>query len=41
MIFHPMLNKICLPFKKGHNMAIGTVKWISNQKGYGFIQTDD
>ena len=22
-------------------MVNGTVKWFSNQKGYGFIQTDD
>ncbi len=22
-------------------MANGTVKWFSNQKGYGFIQTDE
>jgi len=22
-------------------MARGTVKWFSNQKGYGFISTDD
>ena len=22
-------------------MANGTVKWFSNQKGYGFIQTDN
>ena len=26
---------------KGRIMENGTVKWFSNQKGYGFIQKDD
>ena len=25
----------------GGSMAKGTVKWFSNQKGYGFISTED
>ncbi len=26
---------------KGTKMAIGTVKWFNDQKGFGFIQPDD
>ncbi len=42
MIFNLMQNNTCLPFiEKGRTMANGKVKWFSNQKGYGFIQTDE
>ncbi len=27
--------------KKGNKMAKGTVKWFSNQKGYGFITPEN
>jgi len=27
--------------EEGKEMAKGTVKWFSNQKGYGFIATED
>jgi CspA family cold shock protein len=28
-------------FKKGRLVAQGTVKWFSNEKGYGFITLDE
>ena len=28
-------------FNRGNVMPTGTVKWFSNVKGYGFVNTDD
>jgi len=36
-----MLKNDCYHSEKGLTMANGTVKWFSNQKGYGFIQTSE
>lgn len=30
-----------LKISRGKRMATGTVKWFSNQKGYGFIEYDE
>jgi CspA family cold shock protein len=31
----------CIVTKKEMTMAMGTVKWFNNQKGFGFIQPDN